>query len=145
MKEIKIPVKLDEGVVAPSYAHPTDSGMDLRANEDVWLQPMERRKIKTGVRMAIPEGYEGQVRPRSSVAANQGVTVLNSPGTIDAHYRGDITIPLVNLSKKPVAIRKGDRVAQLVIQEVPRADLVIVDELDETDRGEGGFGSTGLA
>lgn len=145
MEKITIRTVLDEGAVAPAYAHPTDSGMDLRSNEDVWLQPMERRKVKSGVHMAIPEGFEGQVRPRSSVAANQGVTVVNTPGTVDSHYRGDITIPLINLSKKPVVVHKGDRIAQLVIQRVPRAELEIVDELDETDRGEGGFGSTGLA
>lgn len=142
--EAKMNVVVEEGVQVPFYAHEGDAGMDLRINEDVWLQPMERRVVGTGLRVAIPEGCVGDVRPRSGLASKTGVTVINTPGTIDSRYRGELGIPLVNLSKKPVMLRKGDRVAQLVVTEFVRCDVVAVDDLDETVRGEGGFGSTGL-
>lgn len=142
--EAKMNVVVEEGAQAPFYAHDGDAGMDLRINEDVWLQPMERRVVGTGLRVAIPEGCVGDVRPRSGLASKTGVTVINTPGTIDSRYRGELGIPLVNLSKKPVMLRKGDRVAQLVVTEFVRCDVVVVDGLDETVRGEGGFGSTGL-
>lgn len=142
--EAKMNVVVEEGAQAPFYAHEGDAGMDLRINEDVWLQPMERRLVGTGLRVAIPEGCVGDVRPRSGLASKTGVTVINTPGTIDSPYRGELGITLVNLSKKPVMLRKGDRVAQLVVTEFVRCDVVVVDSLDETVRGEGGFGSTGL-
>lgn len=137
-------VTAKEGVGVPSYAHEGDAGMDLRANEDVWLHPMEIRLVKTGLSMAIPEGFVGDVRPRSGLALKHGITVLNTPGTIDSHYRGEVGVILINLGKKPFAIAKGDRIAQLVVSAVARCDVEVVESLDETDRGEGGFGSTGV-
>lgn len=118
--------------------------MDLRSSEDVWLHPMERRNVMTGVRVAIPEGYVGDVRPRSGLAMRHGITVINTPGTIDSGYRGVVSVPLVNLSKKPFAIAKGDRIAQLVVLPVAHCEVELVDELDETERGDGGFGSSGI-
>ena len=141
--EAKMNVVVEEGVEVPFYAHEGDAGMDLRINEDVWLQPMERRIVRTGLRVAIPKGCVGDVRPRSGLASKQGVTVINSPGTIDSRYRGEVGVPLINLSKKPVMLRKGDRVAQLVVTPFVHCEIEVVDSLDETERGEGGFGSTG--
>ena len=129
----------------PSYATPLSAGMDLRANLDtpVTLQPLERRLIPTGLRIALPAGYEAQVRPRSGLALKHGITVLNTPGTIDADYRGEIGIILVNLSQEPFVINDGERIAQMVIARHEQPELVAVDVLDETQRGEGGFGHTG--
>jgi len=117
--------------------------MDLRAAEDFALAPGARATIPTGIAMAIPSGFEGQVRPRSGLAARFGVTVLNSPGTIDADYRGEIKVLLINLGDAPVSFARGERIAQLVIAPVTRAQLVQVASLDETRRGDGGFGSSG--
>ena len=129
----------------PEYATPHSAGLDLRAhlNESVVLQPGERRLVPTGLRMAIPQGYEGQVRPRSGLAWKHGLTVANAPGTIDADYRGELKVLLINLGREPVEVTRGMRVAQLVISPVAQASLVEVQSLDETDRGDGGFGSTG--
>lgn len=120
--------------------------MDLRANldEPVTLHPMERRLIPTGLHIALPEGFEAQVRPRSGLALKHGLTVLNSPGTIDADYRGEIGVVLINLSQNDFVINDGERIAQMVIARHEQADLVVVEALDETERGEGGYGHTGV-
>ncbi len=130
----------------PRYETPMSAGMDLRANldEPITLLPLERRLIPTGLRIALPVGYEAQVRPRSGLALKHGVTVLNTPGTIDADYRGEIGIILVNLSQTPFVINDGERIAQMVIARHEQPDLVAVEVLDETERGEGGFGHTGI-
>lgn len=130
----------------PAYATKQSAGLDLRADidEDVILQPLQRQLIPTGLHIALPESYEAQVRPRSGLALKHGVTVLNTPGTIDADYRGEIGVVLVNLSQDPFTVHPGERVAQLVVARYEQADLVSVDVLDETERGEGGYGHTGV-
>ncbi len=130
----------------PQYATPQSAGMDLRANldEPVTLQPLERRLIPTGLHIALPAGYEAQVRPRSGLALKKGITVLNSPGTIDADYRGEIGVVLVNLSQEPFVVNDGERIAQMVIARHEQGELIEVDVLDETERGEGGYGHTGV-
>jgi len=130
----------------PGYETIASAGMDLRANisESVTLKPLERAIIKTGLFIELPIGFEAQVRPRSGLAAKKGVTVLNSPGTVDADYRGEIGVILVNLSKEDFIVEDGERIAQLVIAKHERAEWVHVEELSETSRGEGGFGSTGV-
>ena len=129
----------------PHYETGASAGMDLRANisEPVTLQPLGRTVIKTGLFIALPVGFEAQVRPRSGLAAKKGITVLNSPGTVDADYRGEIGVILVNLSNESFVIENGERIAQLVITEHARAEWFEVEELSVTSRGEGGFGSTG--
>jgi dUTP pyrophosphatase len=129
----------------PRYATPQSAGLDLRANlsEPLTLAPLQRAMVPTGLHIALPAGYEAQVRPRSGLAAKHGITVLNSPGTIDADYRGEICVILVNLSNEPFTIEDGERVAQMVIARHEQAEWVAVDVLDETERGEGGFGHTG--
>ena len=129
----------------PTYATKASSGLDLKAVEDspVTLEPLERRIIHTGLKIALPEGYEAQIRPRSGLAAKYGITVLNSPGTIDADYRGEIGVILVNLSNTSFTIQPGDRIAQLVVAKFEQIDWLPMDELSDTKRGEGGFGSTG--
>ncbi len=143
---IVVPIKrLDPTVDLPQYAYAGDAGLDLRSNEDVTLAPFERRLISTGLAVAIPDGYAGFVQPRSGMALKQGLSMANTPGLIDAHYRGELKICAINLdSKQPIDIKRGDRIAQLVIQKVPIVQLVEVDDLDETDRGAGGFGSSGV-
>lgn len=143
---ISLPIKrLDPSVELPSYAYAGDAGLDLRANEDVVLQPLERRLISTGLAVAIPDGYAGFVQPRSGLALREGLSMANTPGLVDAHYRGELKVCAINLDpEKPLSISKGERIAQLVIQKVPVVVLREVDELDETDRGEGGFGSSGV-
>ena len=130
----------------PAYATPQSAGMDLRANlsEPITLHPMERRLIPTGLHIALPEGYEAQVRPRSGLALKHGLTVLNTPGTIDADYRGEIGVVLINLSQEDFVINDGERIAQMVIARHEQAELVVVSELDTTERGEGGYGHTGV-
>lgn len=129
----------------PQYETEASAGMDLRANisEDITLRPLERCIVKTGLSIELPLGYEAQVRPRSGLAAKKGITVLNSPGTIDADYRGEIGVILVNLSNENFTVENGDRVAQLVIAKHERAVWQEVEVLEETRRGAGGFGSTG--
>lgn len=129
----------------PQYATLLSAGLDLRANIDspVILGPMERCLVPTGLFMALPAGYEAQVRPRSGLALKRGITVLNSPGTIDADYRGEVCIVLVNLSAEPFTIEDGERVAQMVIARHEQAEWEVTDVLDETERGEGGFGHSG--
>ncbi len=130
----------------PAYATPQSAGMDLRANLDapITLHPMERRLIPTGLHIALPKGYEAQVRPRSGLALKHGLTVLNTPGTIDADYRGEIGVVLINLSQDDFVINDGERIAQMVIARHEQGDLVVVEELDQTERGEGGYGHTGV-
>ena len=130
----------------PTYATPQSAGMDLRANIEapITLRPMERRLIPTGLHIALPEGYEAQVRPRSGLALKHGLTVLNSPGTIDADYRGEVGVLLINLSQEDFVINDGERIAQMVIARHEQADFVVVEELDQTERGEGGYGHTGV-
>lgn len=130
----------------PSYATSMSAGMDLRANlqEPITLAPMQRVLVPTGLRIALPQGYEAQVRPRSGLALKKGVTVLNTPGTIDADYRGEIGIILINLSQEDFVIQDGERIAQMVIARHEQPQLIQVDVLDETERGEGGFGHSGV-
>ena len=130
----------------PEYATPQSAGMDLRANlnEAVTLQPLERRLIPTGLHIALPAGYEAQVRPRSGLALKKGITVLNTPGTIDADYRGEIGVVLINLSQEPFVVNDGERIAQMVIARHEQGELTEVEVLDETERGEGGYGHTGV-
>ena len=130
----------------PQYATPQSAGMDLRANIDspVTLRPMERRLIPTGLYIALPPGYEAQVRPRSGLALKHGVTVLNTPGTIDADYRGEVMVLLVNLSDKDFVVEDGERVAQMVVARHEQGQWVEVEELDATERGAGGYGHTGV-
>lgn len=142
---IILPIKrLDEGVELPSYAYEGDAGLDLRSAEDVVLKPFERRLVSTGLAIAIPDGYAGFVQPRSGLALREGLSMANTPGLIDAHYRGELKVCAINLDpERDIHITKGERIAQLVIQKVPRVSLMEVDSLDETDRGGGGFGSSG--
>lgn len=130
----------------PQYATPMSAGMDLRANLDsaVTLRPLERRLIPTGLFIALPEGYEAQIRPRSGLALKKGITVLNSPGTVDADYRGEVGVLLINLSNEDFTVNDGERIAQMVIARHEQAELITVTELDETERGAGGYGHTGV-
>ena len=129
----------------PEYATSLSAGLDLRADieKPVTLLPMERKLVGTGLYMALPPGFEAQVRPRSGLALKHGITVLNTPGTIDADYRGEIKVLLVNLSNEPFVINEGERIAQMVVAKHEHAEFTLVSELDETERGEGGFGHTG--
>jgi len=131
--------------VLPEYKTPLSAGMDLCANleETIILKPLERKLIPTGLFIELPEGYEAQIRPRSGLALKEGVTVLNAPGTIDADYRGEIGVILVNISHEMVPIHDGDRICQMVIQKVEQAKLIEVEVLNTTERGTGGFGHTG--
>lgn len=130
----------------PTYATPQSAGMDLRANLDapVTLHPMERRLIPTGLHIALPEGYEAQVRPRSGLALKKGITVLNAPGTVDADYRGEVGVLLINLSAEDFVVNDGERIAQMVIARHEQGEFLQVEVLDETQRGEGGYGHTGV-
>lgn len=130
----------------PAYATAGSAGMDLRANIDapVTLRPMERRLIPTGLRIALPEGYEAQVRPRSGLALKHGITVLNTPGTIDSDYRGELMVLLVNLSSDNFTVNDGERIAQMVVARHEQAEFLPVEILDATERGEGGYGHTGV-
>ncbi|MFN8206805.1 MAG: dUTP diphosphatase [Bacteroidales bacterium] len=142
---IKIRIVNKSGNEIPSYATINSAGMDLRANlkESISLSPGERKLIPTGLYLEIPVGYEGQVRPRSGFALKSGVTVLNSPGTIDADYRGEVGVILINLSQNLVEISNGDRIAQLIIAKYESVSWNVVESLEETERGSGGFGHTG--
>lgn len=130
----------------PQYATPQSAGLDLRANidESITLHPMQRSLIPTGLFIALPPGYEAQVRPRSGLALKHGITVLNTPGTIDADYRGEIMVLLVNLSNEDFTVNDGERIAQMVIARHETAHFTLVDQLDETERGTGGYGHTGV-
>ena len=130
----------------PQYATEQSAGMDLRANldEPVTLKPLERKLIPTGLHIALPVGFEAQVRPRSGLALKKGITVLNTPGTIDADYRGEIGVVLITLSQEDFIVNDGERIAQMVIARHEKADFIEVEVLDETERGEGGYGHTGV-
>lgn len=145
MTSVQIPVINRSGHPLPTYATPGSSGMDLRADlaEPVEIEPMQRVLIPTGISIALPQGFEAQIRPRSGLALKQGITCLNSPGTIDADYRGEIKVILINLSGEKQCIQNGDRIAQLVVQRVERAEWMPSETLNVTERAEGGFGHTG--
>jgi dUTP pyrophosphatase len=134
-----------EDIPLPAYETPHAAGMDLRAacDETLTIAPGERALVPTGIRIALPEGYEAQVRPRSGLAIRNGITMLNSPGTIDADYRGEVRVIVINHGSEPFTIQRGDRIAQMIIAPVTRAEWQPVDSLDETARGDGGFGHTG--
>ncbi|MFH1629359.1 MAG: dUTP diphosphatase [Pseudomonadota bacterium] len=140
------PLKRHKGLPLPAYESEGSSGMDIRAcvEEPVSLNPGEIRLIPTGVAVSIPPGYEGQIRPRSGLSLNHGIGMVNSPGTIDSDYRGEVGIILINWGKDPFVIRRGDRIAQMVISKVYRADILETKDLGETLRGEGGFGHSGI-
>ncbi|MCH1417813.1 MAG: dUTP diphosphatase [Flavobacteriaceae bacterium] len=142
---MQLPVINDSPYDLPAYATVSSAGLDLKAvlDQPISLQPLERKIIGTGLKIALPEGHEAQVRPRSGLAAKYGITVLNAPGTIDADYRGEIGVILVNLSNEAVEIAPGERIAQLVVAQYTQVDWELVSTLDTTARGEGGFGSTG--
>jgi dUTP pyrophosphatase len=141
--EISI-LRLDPGLPLPSYAHPGDAGADLFAREDVTLLPGQRRLVPTGIALALPEGYVALVHPRSGLAHRNGLSIVNAPGTIDAGYRGEVQVCLVNLDPAtPIELRRGDRIAQLVVQRFETAAFVDVDDLPDSSRGAGGYGSTG--
>ncbi len=146
MERIEVFVAKKEGVQLPSYATKSSSGVDLCAfiEEPLTLKPLERLLLPTGISIGIPEGYEAEVRPRSGIAIKHGVTILNTPGTIDADYRGEVKVILINLGTEPFVINNGDRIAQMVFKKVAQVDWNVVEILPETLRGEGGFGSTGI-
>jgi len=142
---IELPLKrLDPSIALPSYAREDDAGLDLRAAHDAALESGGRALVGTGLAVAIPAGFAGLVLPRSGLALSQGVTVLNAPGLVDAGYRGELKVLLINHGAAPVAVRRGDRIAQLVIQRVERVEPIEVVELPASQRGAGGFGSTGV-
>lgn len=147
MTDCRVFLQLEEGARVPEYGSDLAAGADLHAflpDGGIVLKPLERALVPTGIRMALPGGYEAQVRPRSGLAAKHGITVLNTPGTIDADYRGEVKVILINLSDKEFAVNNGDRIAQMVIAPCIKAQFTEVKALDETQRGEGGFGSTGV-
>lgn len=143
---IKIKIVNKGNQPLPEYATSQSAGVDLRANidEPVELKPLSRALIPTGLHIALPEGYEAQIRPRSGLAIKKGITCLNTPGTIDADYRGDIGVILINLSAETFIVNPGERIAQMIINKFEQAEFELVEELDETERGEGGFGHTGV-
>ena len=137
-------LRTDPAAQLPVYAHPGDAGMDVRSIEEVTLSPGARALIHTGLVLMLPPNAEAQVRPRSGLALKHGITVLNTPGTIDAGYRGEVGVILINLGTEPFVVEKGMKIAQLVVSPVAQAEIVEVTSVDETDRGAGGFGSTGV-
>jgi len=145
VEEITVNVKiLSPDATLPTKAKPGDAAFDLYSTIDYTLSPSERFGVPIGISLEIPDGYEGQVRPRSGLALQKGITVLNSPGTIDSGYRGEVKCTLINLGEIPFKIKKGERIAQLAIRPVPTVKLIEVDELTDTERGTGGLGSTGM-
>ncbi|MBS1723632.1 MAG: dUTP diphosphatase [Armatimonadetes bacterium] len=136
-------VTVTDGASPPEYATSGAAGLDLRTIEAVELRPMERAVLRTGISIAVPEGFEAQVRPRSGLALKHGLSLVNSPGTIDSDYRGEVGIIVINLGNAVVKLAKGERVAQLVVAPVARVEIEVVESLDETERASGGFGSTG--
>ena len=136
--------KSSPDAILPSYAHPGDAGMDVRSVEELVIPPGGRSLVHTGLVMILPQGYEAQVRPRSGLALKNGVTVLNTPGTIDEGYRGEVGVILANFGSEPFKVEKGAKIAQIVVAPCTRAEIVETAEVDETDRGAGGFGSTGV-
>lgn len=142
--ELKIKI-LDDSIPNPKYSHKSDAGLDLYSTVDYLLKPFERKLIPTGIKVEIPEGYAGFIQPKSGLAVNHGISIVNTPGLIDSGYRGEIKVIIINLdTKEAYKIKKGDKICQLVLLKVEKALLLFREELDESDRGEGGFGSTGL-
>ena len=146
MEKLKVLISARSGAVLPTYATDASAGMDLLAFTDgpVTLKPFERSLIPTGLHIGIPKGYEGEIRPRSGLAYKFGITLLNTPGTIDSDYRGEVKVLLINLGDSPFTVQKGDRIAQIVFKSVIQASWEMVEKLPESGRGEGGFGSTGI-
>lgn len=146
MTPVNVHIKLlDPELPAPAYAKPGDAGADLRSRIDFELEPGERALVPTGVAIALPEGYVGLVHPRSGLATKNGITIVNAPGTVDSGYRGELMVTLLNTDKtKSFHVQRGDRIAQLIIQKYEHATFTVVDELDETERGSSGFGSSGI-
>lgn len=144
MVQIKVVNKGNQPL--PKYQTSQSAGMDLRANIDtpVLIKPLDRKLIPTGLHIALPEGYEAQIRPRSGLTIKKGITIINTPGTIDPDYRGDVGVILVNISNEDFVVQPGDRIAQMVINKFEQAEFKVVEELDETERGEGGYGHTGI-
>jgi len=140
---VEVPITLSAESTLPCYQTEGAAGLDLCCSESFQLNPLERKLVATGIRLAIPQGYEGQVRPRSGLAIRHGISMVNSPGTIDSDYRGELKLILINFGAEAVEFERGERIGQLVICPVIRASLKVVDDLDETQRGGGGFGSTG--
>jgi len=144
-ENLKIKIKkIKENAIIPSYAHEDDAGVDLYSTEDYVLNPGQRVLVSTGVRIAIPLGYEGQTRPKSGLALNYGISICNSPGTIDSGYRGEVRVIVINHGNEEFKIIKGMKIAQMIFNKVEKAEFEEVEELDDTKRGESGFGSTGL-
>jgi dUTP pyrophosphatase len=144
MKKLGVKVKiLNPDAIIPKYQTEEAAGFDLHSIEEKTVKAGEREVIKTGLAVALPKGYELQVRPRSGLALKNGITVLNTPGTVDSDYRGELMVILFNTSKEDFAVKKGERIAQAIIKEILQADFAVVEELDSTERGVGGFGSTG--
>jgi len=143
-----MPLEHYQGLDLPEYQTDQSAGMDLRAaiaeNTPVMIPPGEWRLVPVGIAIALPDGYEAQVRPRSGLAAKKGITCLNTPGTVDADYRGEIRVNLINHGKEPFVVQRGDRIAQMIVAPVTQASWHVTDRLDETERGTGGFGSTGI-
>lgn len=146
MTPVNVHIKLlDPELPAPAYAKPGDAGADLRSRIDFDLEPGERALVPTGVAIALPEGYVGLVHPRSGLATKNGITIVNAPGTVDSGYRGELMVTLLNTDKtKSFHVQRGDRIAQLIIQKYEHATFTVVDELDQTERGSSGFGSSGI-
>ena len=146
MKKVEVKVVREKGVELPKYETKGSAGMDVRANikEPITLKSLERILIPTGLKVAIPEGYEIQVRPRSGLAIKHGITMLNTPGTVDSDYRGELKVIVVNLSNETYTIEPNERIGQFVLNKIEQIEFVEVEELDSTERGHGGFGSTGL-
>jgi len=143
MTTIKIELVVAPEAKVPAYAHEGDAGMDLFSTAEITLKPMQRALIPTGIRAAIPKGYEAQIRPKSGLAINHGISLVNTPGTIDSGFRGEIKVIMINFGDEPYTIRKGSKIAQMVIAKVESVRIEKVDSLDKTSRNEGGFGSTG--
>ena len=143
MEKLNIPIVLENGAEVPVYATPQSAGADVKCLESFTLNPGERKLVPTGIKIAVPDGYECQVRPRSGLAVKHGITVLNAPGTIDADYRGECCVLLINMGAKPYNFEKGERIGQFVISPVVQANWDAVLFLDQTERGEGGFGHSG--
>ena len=143
MRHVDILLVAESGF-APTFAHPGDAGADLRSTETLSIEPGQRALVGTGVSIALPNGYVGLVHPRSGLAAKHGITVLNAPGTIDAGYRGEIRVTLLNTGSETFRVERGDRIAQLLIQQFESPNFIQVERLPESDRGESGFGSTGV-
>ena len=146
MDRLKVKIINNSGNALPSYETPSAAGMDVRAfpTEPIIMQPMQRVLVPTGLRVQLPQGYEMQIRPRSGMALKHGITLANSPGTVDADYRGDIGIIVINLSDKPFVINDGDRICQMVIKQYSHVEWELVDRINETVRGDGAFGHTGI-